>query len=570
MDLQSEFPKKTLFWKYMIAALKAMEQEYELYQRLAKDRQFDMSRHLGKTMARFYQAAATGCQPDEKYILAVEESFFEPRDDYERLALRIVEDLQDFFYVAYEKDCKKAGLFLERPFRVLEQFYSFSPNIDLEKAREEEQEFLRQLIQEAVSVDKSGKKAYIEAVKNRKVPRLIGDELLENRGSIKKEKPVKKVFPLIRRTSLRYDYDLKADRALPEGAPRRITEGREEILAGWYISVLKELYELEMYEYGYPFGRGNVFTHHERHMEAAVSASMIRAYAAGAKELIPRLFYYSYDKSSKGIHDLLCGNGEPGQFPDKDDEGHFNRGVRAILEGNGEELTKALLKRVRYIRGWYELYAIAADEWGYALVRLADEAGLSYEKVAAAELLDSVVCQPDISRIRLEHQEEMDRWLERAKEEYFRLNSLFPYVEEGKTARRPDTSLDSVSYLVRSEEEETARLCREFDYRALHEYAEGLIKEEGRQYFGYVLRAYAHMQIYRERFSREQVKEDLSRAIDSCRKKHVLTGRTAEIMARRSRLLLCEDRESEQYGEDMEFLRSFDEEKGWYYRMGDV
>lgn len=29
MNLQDEFPKKTLFWKYMIVALQAMEQEYE-------------------------------------------------------------------------------------------------------------------------------------------------------------------------------------------------------------------------------------------------------------------------------------------------------------------------------------------------------------------------------------------------------------------------------------------------------------------------------------------------------------------------------------------------------------
>lgn len=96
MNLQDEFPKKTLFWKYMIVALQAMEQEYELYERLAKDRRFDMSRHLGKTVERFYQAAATGYQPDEKYILAVEESYFEPRDEYEKLAYRIVKDLEDF------------------------------------------------------------------------------------------------------------------------------------------------------------------------------------------------------------------------------------------------------------------------------------------------------------------------------------------------------------------------------------------------------------------------------------------------------------------------------------------
>ncbi len=226
MNLQDEFPKKTLFWKYMIVALQAMEQEYELYERLAKDRRFDMSRHLGKTVERFYQAAATGYQPDEKYILAVEESYFEPRDEYEKLAYRIVKDLEDFFHLVYEKDCKKAGMFLERPLQILEQFCSFSPNMDLEKAREEERQYLSRMIKEVVAVDKSGKKAYIETVKNRERPLLIGDALLENRAPIEKEKPVKKIFPLIRRTSLRYDYDLKTD----AGAYWQFRENWEDIL----------------------------------------------------------------------------------------------------------------------------------------------------------------------------------------------------------------------------------------------------------------------------------------------------------------------------------------------------
>ena len=68
MDLQSGFPKKTLFWKYMLVGLQGMYQEYDLYERLAKDRRFDMSRHLKKTMDRLYQAAATGYRLDDKYI----------------------------------------------------------------------------------------------------------------------------------------------------------------------------------------------------------------------------------------------------------------------------------------------------------------------------------------------------------------------------------------------------------------------------------------------------------------------------------------------------------------------
>ena len=58
MDLQSGFPKKTLFWKYMIVGLQGMYQEYDLYERLAKDRRFDMSRHLKKDNG---QALSSSC-----------------------------------------------------------------------------------------------------------------------------------------------------------------------------------------------------------------------------------------------------------------------------------------------------------------------------------------------------------------------------------------------------------------------------------------------------------------------------------------------------------------------------
>lgn len=564
MDLQKEFPKKTHFWKYMLVALQAMEQEYELYERLAKDRRFDMSRHLGKTMERFYQAAATGYQPDEKYILAVEESYFEPRDEYEKLAYQIVKDLEDFFHLVYEKDCKKAGAFLERPLQILEQFCSFSKNIDLEKAQEEERQYLSQLVREVVAVDKSGKKAYIETVKNRECPVLIGDALLENRPPIEKEKPARKTFPLIRRTSLRYDYDLKSD----AGTYWKFRKSWEDILADWYRSALSALYKLKLLENGYPLG-GNYFSNHERHGEAEINSSMVRAYAAGVRELTGQLFDYSYDKSSRNTYELLNGNATKEQFPDSDEEGHINRCIHAIMEGNGRELTKALLARVRYIRGWYEMYRIASDEWGYAMVRLAGEAGLEYEKVVAVELLDCEVRQADLSKIRLENQEEWDAWLEEAKTRHFKLDGIFPFVPQGKTVRRPYTSLDNLSYLVESnansETDEIYRCCKEFDYKALQEYGDSLIKGGEHPYIGYVARAYAHMQLYKERYDWEQVDKDLSKAIACSSQEHNAFWRKLELMVRRSRALINPDKESRQYREDLEYLKNTDEDKGWYY-----
>lgn len=555
MDLQKEFPKKTLFWKYMIVALQAMEQEYELYERLAKDRRFDMSRHLKKTVERFYQAAATGYQPDEKYILAVEESYFEPRGEYEKLAYQIVKDLEDFFHLVYEKDCKKAGAFLERPLQLLRQFHSFSKNIDLEKALEEERQYLSQMIAEAVAVDKSGKKAYIEEVKNRERPLLIGDALLENRAPIKKEKPVKKAFPLIRRTSLRFDYDLKS----PAGSYWHLRENWEEILADWYRSALSVLYELKLFENGYPLG-GYYFSNHECHGEAEINSSMVRAYAAGAIELVPQLFDYSYNKSSRNTYELLNGNATKEQFPNRDEEGHINRCIHAILEGNGKDLTKALLARVRYIRGWYEMYNIASDEWGYSMVRLAGEAGLEYEKVVAAELLDCEVRQADLSKVRLEKQEEWDTWLEEAETRHFKLDDIFPFVPQGKTVRRPYTSLDNLSYLVglnaNSETDEIYRCCKEFDYKALQEYGDGLIKGGEHPYIGYVVRAYAHMQLYRERYDWEQVNEDLSRAISCSSRENKASWSGLKTMVTRSRALINPDKESRQYRKDMEYLKN--------------
>lgn len=566
MDLRNEFPGKTLFWKYMIVALQAMEQEYELYVRLAKDRRFDMSRYLGKTVERFYQAAATGYQLDEKYILAVEESYFEPRDEYERLAWQIVKDLEDFFHLVYEKDCKKAGEFLERPLRILDQYWSFCKNIDLEKSKEEERQYLSRMIREAVAVDKSGKKAYIQSVKNRQRPLLIGDMLLENRAPGEKEKPVKKPFPLIRRTSLRYDYDRKKKAE----AYDRLREGPEEILTGWYRSALSDLYECRLLESGYPLG-GNAFYNHERHGEAAINSSMIRAYAAGAGDLVPRLFAYSYNKQSVNTYDLLCGNATKEQFPDRDEEGHISRGIHAILEGDGKELTKALLARVRYIRGWYEMYGIAVDEWGYALVRLAGEAGLKYEKVAAVELLDCEVWQADLSGARLEKQTEWDAWLQKARTQHFKLDGIFPCVHPEKNVRRPYTSLDTLAYLVETKGgfgvDQIAHFCREFDYQGLEVYGNDLIKEGRHPYIGYAARAYAHMQLHREQYDREQVNEDLSRAISCSGREDNAFWRRLELMVRRSRALINPDRQSRQYLEDLEYLKNTDEEKGWYYKL---
>lgn len=75
LDEVSKIMKKTHFWKFVVFGTVCIKQEYEVYEQLAKDRFFDMSKFLKKTVERFWKAAATGYSMDEQYILAVEESF---------------------------------------------------------------------------------------------------------------------------------------------------------------------------------------------------------------------------------------------------------------------------------------------------------------------------------------------------------------------------------------------------------------------------------------------------------------------------------------------------------------
>ena len=54
-----------------------------------------MSKFLKKTVERFWKAAATGYSMDEQYIFAVEESFFTPRDGWEKGKARQKEAIRD-------------------------------------------------------------------------------------------------------------------------------------------------------------------------------------------------------------------------------------------------------------------------------------------------------------------------------------------------------------------------------------------------------------------------------------------------------------------------------------------
>lgn len=69
-------------WKCVTFGLICIEYEFDIYCRLAENRSFDMAKFLKKTVSRFWKAAATGYSMDEQYLLAIEESVFEPHDEW--------------------------------------------------------------------------------------------------------------------------------------------------------------------------------------------------------------------------------------------------------------------------------------------------------------------------------------------------------------------------------------------------------------------------------------------------------------------------------------------------------
>ena len=63
--------KKAPFWKYATIATVCIEQEYAVYETLAKGCAYDMSKFLGKVIKRYWQAIPTGYSIDESFLLAL-------------------------------------------------------------------------------------------------------------------------------------------------------------------------------------------------------------------------------------------------------------------------------------------------------------------------------------------------------------------------------------------------------------------------------------------------------------------------------------------------------------------
>ena len=207
--------KKVPFWKAGTFGLNCIRQEYAVYEILAKDRCFDITKFLKKTVERFFKALATGYAMDEQYLLAIEESFFEPRDEWEKLALQVVQDLCDYFYAVHEKKPATAIAMQERQILFIESYKSALGEMDSEKESMISDLLTRTYKQhmnwatELAELSNKEKKTYLAKLQEESLPSLLGDDILKHRPAIIPEKPTKKKLPEIRVVSLDFEQDAK-------------------------------------------------------------------------------------------------------------------------------------------------------------------------------------------------------------------------------------------------------------------------------------------------------------------------------------------------------------------------
>ena len=430
--------KKAPFWKCAAFGLACMFQEYEIYEKIAKDRAFDMSKFLKKTMERFWKAVATGYSMDEKYILAIEESFFEPKNEWEQLALQIIEDFSDFFYGVYEKKTEKVLEMQERQLKLLEKYFSLlGENMSVESDLIKKVfSYHEQWAMEISMVANKDKKKFLEEFQTREFTGLFGDEFEKQLPKEPKEKPAKKKLPEIRVTSLDFDRDSKNRhyqwllRANPEqwvtendreqgGAfvtyykekhyaalcfsmkikyiiyahEDYVTNRMPERVRGfWYLAALTTLRGYQLMEKGYPKKLPqNQIYELENFSEGRLSNAIYMAYASGEDKLIPELLHFSKEqRETKDLADLF-GNIDSDDLYHRIEEwedGEIKAALLAILAKDVKEFRKAILKRIRHTRKQYDQYRIMVDVCAYACMRLVKERHLEVEPIIVAELLD--------------------------------------------------------------------------------------------------------------------------------------------------------------------------------------
>ena len=199
MKLKQIF-NKALYWKIAAFSTLCIQQEYQIYEKLAKDRCWDMTTHLKKTVNRFWRAVTTGYAMDDKYLLIVEESFFEPRDRWEELALQVVVDIHDLYYAVWKKDVEKTLDISNRQFKLMEKYCELIGE-KFDDANPLVKNIVNQQInwaEELVAITKQDKKSFLAEISKRETPLFIDVNLTELRTQMPKEKKAKKQIPELR------------------------------------------------------------------------------------------------------------------------------------------------------------------------------------------------------------------------------------------------------------------------------------------------------------------------------------------------------------------------------------
>lgn len=462
--------KKAPFWKYATLATISIEQEYMVYEVLAKDCCYDMTKFLNKVVKRFWQSIPTGYSIGDSYLLAIEESIFNPRDEWEEIALQIVKDIEHTFYALWEKSTVAALRNLKQQFEIGMQCAKL-----MGMTKEETDKLIhklcasqKKLVEEIVLVSNKEKKTFLAELQNRNKEQIIDFVCLEKIRPVRKEKSAKKKLPEIRNTSVDFDMVEKehAGRWLlnstseqwvlkphPNGQGGAFTKHYQEkqlpelcrimptfyysyaqldyienrmpqrTKAFWYLYAYSKLCMYELVEKGYPLPQKSaVMQDMEWFADSIVASAMLYAYASGAEDLIPRLYRFA-----KGV----CKN-EPYTvaqdymeiFAGKNSEALYQRigqweksdtreMILWILKGDAKEFRKALLHNIHHERKMYGMSGSLFGPWSYACVKIAKKYGMEIEPVRVVELLDWNFDETPIDwqKWRLPLQDEIDEWL---------------------------------------------------------------------------------------------------------------------------------------------------------------
>lgn len=467
-DETAKIMKKTHFWKFVAFGTVCIKQEFEVYEQLAKDRFFDMSKFLKKTVERFWKAAATGYSMDEQYIFAVEESFFTPRDGWEELALQFVQDLQEFFYGVAEKDEKRCLKMQERQISFVEKYIQVS-GVTSEQGQILLDEALKnhiKMAKELVAVPAKDKKKFLEEFSSRNPEPLLGEGYLLNRPERESEKPAKKKLPEIRATSIDFDREKNTrDNAwLLHSTPKQWVLGREcdenqkgayaeyyrekvlldlcyvmdvryrlyaeadyiqhrvpeRVRGFWYLNALSWLRAYQLREKGYPVKWVPYFERHESGKTGfqPVFYMMMGAYASGEDWMLPEIQHFSSKKEiswTAPILQLLTGGNSQELYPVVEawEDCDRKKIILAILQEDKKEIRKLLLQRIRQDRKMYDLNRTMVDIEAYAFMRLVKEREIEIEPIRAAEVLDGNLDMIPVDKnfFKLPYQDEIEEWL---------------------------------------------------------------------------------------------------------------------------------------------------------------